>query len=188
MKKLFFIILPLFFFIVKSLGQDLSLYTYIYSNSDVSLSIKSDSSFSIQSQWCKEILPSDVITENSEATGMIKWSEGKVKMKGNMIICMDSRNKKTVTFQKINEDIIKVLNWEDYKNKNDKSNLHRGWNNNSNKTVYLADLFSNEDSLFIYLISKKDLSSNKTSLLKLYNWKSGVKSIIYEARDKPVKD
>lgn len=181
MKRLIFnILLSLFPLIVQ--GQSLCVKKSIYSNSIISINIYSNQHYSITSQWYTDNSPSDNISENDTDFNTINWAEGAVKYQNDTIICIDSKSNKKIYLRKKNNDILRAIQWSDYKNKKDKGNWHKGWNNKENEVVYMNDLLLKNQLFYLIGESEQNINTQESKLLSIYKWISGSKVCIYEAK------
>lgn len=162
-------------------GQNIS----IYNNNSRTINLKIDFNhqYIFSSVWWKVPVFSDVDDENNNEYLDFNWSEGNIITHKDTLICIDRNNKKKIYLLKEKGgDILKVINWNDYKNRNEKSSWHLGWNNNADKKVFLDDLLKADGVFYIRLVIKENKQTAKTKLLKVYKWNSGIKTIEYEAK------
>lgn len=189
-------IVTLFLLILALSTNGQGTFRYIYNNKNIVLNIYSNNKYTLLSTWWWNDIETDSHTLNNDGKngtidwgnknkheGIINWSEGYLKNYNDTIICIDSKSHKKIYLLKAQgNDIFKVINWNDYKNKNDKTNWHLGWNNNAKEKVYIDDLFKGDTMFFIKLKIEEQTQTNRAKLLKVYKWNSGVKSTVYEAK------
>lgn len=175
------------------IGQ--KVYRYVNATGTLFLEIDSNNNnYSLSSIWNAQKatyspFDSRIYTQSTDSKekladgNLINWANGKLYPKKDTIICIDSKTRKKIGLLKNKQnDILKVIDWKEYKNKMDKSSGHIGWNDNPNEKVYLNDLLKESSIFYIRLEMDKNSVTGKAKNLKLYKWKSNIKSIEYEAK------
>lgn len=172
MRKCLFVV-SFFLCALAVKAQDSWVIGYISKNMEID--IHSNAEYNFVSGWNKDdsyisCIPDEDYNFHKDPN-IIIWSEGKIRYVKDTLICVDSKTHKRIYLLKTKDgDVLKVIKWDDYKNRNEKSNWHLGWNNDPGQKVFIDNLF--RESPYFYIINKRILDKDSGKWKMFINGKT----------------
>ena len=173
MKKLFLLLSLLMSVHLTYSQKKIDEYRYHTKDGSVSMSISSDNKYELLTAWSIE--PYSDVSET-----FFYWGTGYIQHKNDTLICIDSTNYKKILVIKKSEDVVKIVDWKDYKNRDDETNSLEGWKGDYKNKFYLDDFLTRNNYLYLQTIYEGTSENRRRKLLKAYFWKDGKKRQVYE--------
>ncbi len=163
MRQLIFILC--LFLILPGFAQR-TIYSDIFNNNGkICLTLSSDDDFVIK-----------IYFDNSEENDndIVCCAKGKVIYKNDKITCVNSQTGKKIVFIRVSHnEVIKAINWDDYKSVSYSCP-------NTGEKIFLSNLIDNNPDFFIRVKQQQMYENNDSTFVTLYSWEKGEKRIIFE--------
>lgn len=166
MRQFIFI---LYLFLTLSSFAQRNIYSDIFNNGKICLTLNSNDGFALK------ICIDDSVDNDND---IICCAKGKVLYENDIITCVDSLTGKKIVFIRVSHnEVIKAINWNDYK---DVSYTCP----NTGKKISLSNLIDNNPEFFIRIKQQQMYENNDSIFVTLYSWEKGKKEIIFKGFQK----
>lgn len=146
-----------------------NIYSDIFNNGKICLTLNSNDDFAIK------IYFDDSVDNDND---MICCAKGKVIYENDKITCVDSLTGKKIVFIRVSHnEVIKAINWNDYKAVSYSCP-------NTGEKIFLSNLIDNNPEFFIRVKQQQMCENNDSTFVTLYSWEKGEKKIIFKGFQK----